>query len=150
MQLFSFFPVGQSDIFLYLRHWSPGLLGVLLSAFINGNHQRHIGRCHFRFRLLSPSHGRIIGNKCSNNDSVSESRPRNVIYFSSFNVSSDLSFFKGHRRDNSDGAVNSMVCGVGVEAFRDVALNGSPATARRISGCFILRRLRSYHYLLRA
>lgn len=61
------------------------MFGVLLSSFINGNPECHIGRRHLRFRLLSTSDGGAIRNKCFNHDSVSKemslSENRNVIYF---------------------------------------------------------------------
>lgn len=57
---------------------------------------------------------------------------------------------KGTDWNGIDGIVNSMVRSVGFEALRDRALDGPSAASRRISGCLVLRRLRSHHPLLKA
>ena len=48
------------------------MFGILLSSFINGNIECYVGRCHFRFRLLSSTDGGVIRNKCFNHNPVSK------------------------------------------------------------------------------
>jgi hypothetical protein len=75
------------------------MLGILLSTFINGNCKCHAGCCHFRFRILSPSHGFTIWNKCSNHDSVSDVIFYHFISLLPLSLSihcSSLNFFLSH------------------------------------------------------
>lgn len=62
----------QSDIFVHLWNWRTWMLGILLSALIDGNIYSDVEQCHFSAWLLSSTNGRSQWHQCAYHNSVSE------------------------------------------------------------------------------